>query len=313
MSDQGWCTIESDPGVFWEMISRFGIKGVEVEELFTMDDAELSRLGKVYGFIFLFKWKPELQQARETIPDADVFFAKQVVSNACATQAILNVLLNIPSLEIGPALTNFLSFSVGLDPMTRGEVIGQEVAVRMVHNSFARPATFTFEEKRKPKEEDDAYHFVGYVEKGGVVWELDGLQSGPVFVDCADQATWGVSALRAIRERVEAISRADVSGTGQGISFSLMALTEDRLPQLKAITDPAAAAAATGEITEIESRHAGWLNENIRRRHNYIPALVELFKALSDKGDLPAVIKETVERTRVKEAERTARKKKPAS
>jgi hypothetical protein len=47
-----WCTIESDPGVFTELISTIGIGGTEVAELW-----DLEQVGDVpsYGLIFLFK------------------------------------------------------------------------------------------------------------------------------------------------------------------------------------------------------------------------------------------------------------------
>ena len=45
----------------------------------------------MYGLIFLFKWRKE-EDERTSVPESDyhgkVFFAQQVISNACATQVL---------------------------------------------------------------------------------------------------------------------------------------------------------------------------------------------------------------------------------
>jgi len=219
-STGGWCTIESDPGVFTSLVESFGCRGAEFAELYSLDDDSLRRIveeyGAVYGLIFLFKWDKELENGGRQNSDgdgnggkaplvgddapADLFFARQVTHNACATQAILSVLLNAEGavaeaeaeegegadsaadedkksasappagkLILGPTLSALRSFAASLPTDVRGEVIGSSDEIRAAHNSFARKDAFlTDPEDRKrfardDEEGQDVFHFVAYV------------------------------------------------------------------------------------------------------------------------------------------------------
>lgn len=139
-----WCTIESDPAVFTELIEKFGVKDVEVQELWDLEDSSFNKLSPMYGLIFLFKWDKELQSSvadnvLEEVPDG-VFFAKQMINNACGTQAIISILLNNKDkIELGDTLKNFLSFTQNLDPESIGMTLQQSDEIKKAHNSFARP------------------------------------------------------------------------------------------------------------------------------------------------------------------------------
>ena len=153
-----------------------------MQELWGLDDSCLAALGDVYGFIFLFKYKQSLMQpdkpALSFASAPNVFFANQVINNACATQAILAILLNANGVRLGDKLRNFREFTASLPPDMKGLAISNSDDIRAAHNSFARSEPF-LAEKTKAKEDDDVFHFVAYVPIDGQVYELDGLQRGP--------------------------------------------------------------------------------------------------------------------------------------
>lgn len=51
-----WCFIESDFGVFGELVYWIGVCGVVFIEFYLLDVDEFCCNELIYGFIFLFKW-----------------------------------------------------------------------------------------------------------------------------------------------------------------------------------------------------------------------------------------------------------------
>ncbi len=95
----------------------------------------------MYGLVFLFKWNSQVNsifRKRGKENPSNVYFAKQVVENACATQAILSILLNHLDIEIGSELMNFKQETSDLSAHEKGKAIGDFELLRKVHNEFSQ-------------------------------------------------------------------------------------------------------------------------------------------------------------------------------
>lgn len=259
-----------------------------------------------------------------------LFFARQVTTNACATQAILSVLLNVDEeslvteehkndvavdcdtkkIVLGSTLGALKSFTMTFPPDLRGEAIGASDEIRSAHNSFARTDAFLAEESRnrasRDDEKEDVFHFVAYVpHEDGHVYELDGLRPGPIQIGKFESGNtndmpWLTVARTAIQERIERFGASE-------IKFNLMGLVQDRRCGIRA---QIAALDAAGSPHDDEQRleaHAAlaaeeekreqWKIENDRRRHNYLPFCVELIRALAGSGKMEELTKKATERT----------------
>jgi hypothetical protein len=62
----------------------------------------------------------------------------QTITNACATVALLNIVMNIPEINLGDALSTFKAETRRLKPPYRGKKLGCDAFIRNIHNSFAR-------------------------------------------------------------------------------------------------------------------------------------------------------------------------------
>ena len=241
-----WNTIESDPGVFTDLLDAIGTTGLEIEEVWGLDEETLSALQhRALGLLFLFRYGNDApppqavnvgsSEAAIVVPDLDkVWFGKQVVNNACATQALLHVILNTDEamnrFSLGPAISAFRDFSIALPPQERGIALGDCEPVRCAHNSFARAEPFADGPSRAAKKGDDVFHFIAFIPSspppfsggsgGEGAIELDGLEGVPRYHGSSSGSSWLAAAGAALRARTSAAGSSE-------LHFNLLAVVRD--------------------------------------------------------------------------------------
>ncbi|EGC39163.1 ubiquitin carboxyl-terminal hydrolase isozyme L5 [Dictyostelium purpureum] len=330
--NEGWCTIESDPGVFTELIDKIGVKDIQVEEIYSLDSSEYDRLKPVLGLIFLFKWEKD-DDNRQISDNQDLFFANQVIQNACATQAILSVLLNAEGIELGEELSNFKQFVGDFPPMMKGEAIGNSDLIKTTHNSFTVQDPFIFS-KSKSKKPQDAFHFISFIPFQGKVYELDGLKEGPYCLGDCTPENWLEVATPFIQKRIEKYSQGE-------IRFNLMAVIKNRqttlkekiseLEKKKEIIEKKLSTIElpnskdeldqllmdineniqdyNNDILMEQEKFRNWKDENIRRKHNFTPFILNLVKALAEKEQLQPLIQKTKDQINQRQQQQQQQKK----
>ncbi|KAA8566369.1 hypothetical protein EYC84_008945 [Monilinia fructicola] len=202
---KGWCELESDPALFNFLLREYGVKDVKIQEVLGLEDEMLQYLPTpVYGLVFLFKYIDDDSEDEEEHPRCPnhVWFANQTTHNACATIALLNIVMNVPDLDLGENISSFKKVTQLLKPAYRGQKLSENEYIRNLHNSFARRMDIlnadlalsnevsAWKKRRKMKkkpgrnkaksDEEPGFHFIAFVPIEGVVWRLDGLQRQPV-------------------------------------------------------------------------------------------------------------------------------------
>lgn len=205
-----------------------------------------------------------------------IFFAQQTIHNACATIAVLNILLN-SSIDIGPKLSSFKEFVLSFPPDLVGDAISNCDLIRIIHNSFSPPASLIIDDKKRPDppmnhDEDGVYHFVGYICKSGRIYELDGLKAAPIdHGECVGSTSFYEKLPQVIQLRIA------LYGTNE-LRFSLLAVSNNKLQQYAAEED------YQGMDVEMRKRQI-WDRDNKLRRHDYTGLIVEMLKKMSNGMD----------------------------
>ncbi|CRL20109.1 Peptidase C12, ubiquitin carboxyl-terminal hydrolase 1 [Penicillium camemberti] len=237
----GFCEIESEPALFNVMLRDFGVKGVKIQEVVSLDEEMMALLNNpVYGLIFLFRWREDNDGKQEaTCPDG-LWFANQTANNACASVALLNIVNNIPDIDLGENLRSFKEFTMPFTPALRGDAINNFEFVKRIHNSYARKmdilnsdlqlkteATTRKKGSKGPtaEESDATFHFIAFMPVMGQLWKFDGLERQPRALGECSEYDWLELVKPNLLDRMAAYEEEE-------IEFSILGLVRDPLPDL---------------------------------------------------------------------------------
>ncbi|OXG98332.1 ubiquitin carboxyl-terminal hydrolase L5, partial [Cryptococcus neoformans A1-35-8] len=287
----GWSLTESDPQVFSQLLNDLGVKGLQVDDLYSLDTETLATLKPIHALIFLFKYvsseeeKGGETQGVEVDPlSSGVWFANQVINNSCGTLAALNAVMNIPtesspyageSIELGEELGNLREFGAGMESLEQVHA-GPKQAIADFSSPFSMdPSAFPEREK------EDAYHFVAYLPVNGILYELDGLRRSPL-MHAPVEDDWLDTARETIENRIATYPPGS-------LMFNLLAVRSAALPRLERLLhDPSTPAeqkfALQDQLEHEQSKAKRGALENKLRQHNLLPVVFQLFKGLGESG-----------------------------
>lgn len=199
----------------------------------------------------------------------------------------------------------------------KGLALSNSDTIRQVHNSFSKTQMFEIDQKLLNKEED-AYHFIAYVPINGRLYELDGLKEGPIDRgEIPANQHWVEFAKPVIETRINKYAEGE-------IHFNLMAIISDKKRayerQLAELSKSVESSSMETDIAQLEINNLKHLIEgedtkmkkyrveNIRRKHNYLPLIMEVLKCLAETGQLAKLVER--EKEKKKASAKTAAAKK---
>ena len=212
-----WFPIENNSEVFTQLIKNVGVKGVQFEEILSLDSLENSNT-QIFGIIIISQYIKNLISTPNILTnwDKDLFFSKQLIENANAIQAILGILLNNEDkIDIGSILKKLKIDMTEMDPITRGITLSNCEILKKENNKF-----------KVSNNEGDIYHFETFIHFRNEIYELDGLREGPILFDKnVEFKDWIKKIKSFLNEKINLYSNNE-------LKFNIMVLIPDKLEQL---------------------------------------------------------------------------------
>jgi len=109
----------------------------------------------------------------------DVYFTKQTVGNACGTVGIIHAIANNAdtfTFKEGSVVKDFIDSTKSLSPEEKAKALEKHEGIAKCHSTSAQEG----QTEAPPIDEKVNLHFLAFVEKNGVLYEMDGRKPFPI-------------------------------------------------------------------------------------------------------------------------------------
>ncbi|KAJ5112943.1 Ubiquitin carboxyl-terminal hydrolase [Penicillium angulare] len=183
--------LENNPEVLSRLCSNLGVSpSLTFHDVFSTSPDLLALIPRpINAIILLADWpiykatrsavEPTIPEYQGSGPDEPVIWIKQTIGHACGLMALLHCIFNLDGgsyILPGSSLGSIREESIGLKPHLRAKLLYDSMFLEEAHMEAASRGA-----SRAPSPRDDNHHhFIGFVQKDGEVWELNGGMNGPL-------------------------------------------------------------------------------------------------------------------------------------
>ncbi|XP_031826224.1 ubiquitin carboxyl-terminal hydrolase isoform X2 [Nomia melanderi] len=228
-----WIPLESNPEVMTKFLHQLGVpKEWSIVDVYGLEPDLLALVPKpVVAIILLYPLQKKsdntLEDSEGNVKEQDttnsgpidplVYYMKQYIHNACGTIALIHsVANNLDTINLKDGfLKTFLDKSKNLSYSEIGGLLMKSNEISVAHEEMAHEG-----QTEAPSEEAPVYHhFVAFIQKNGVLYELDGRKAGPI--------THGPTSPETLLEDAARVCKEYMARDPEEMYFTVVALTNN--------------------------------------------------------------------------------------
>ncbi|CAI5452348.1 unnamed protein product [Caenorhabditis angaria] len=167
-----WTPLESNPNVINPMIQKIGVSGLKAVDVLFFDDETIEK--PQFAVLLCFPEYKKVDEIMKPIYESakpandSIFFMKQKIANACGTFALFHALANSEDqINIGDGtFGKWLKEAKNVGVEERSGLLEADKHLSEIHASAAQSGQST-------QVDDVNHHFICFVAKNGVLFEID--------------------------------------------------------------------------------------------------------------------------------------------